>query len=173
METIDTNNHFGVPEEKKRPKYLKVLCILTFISAGLSLLSSLINLISGPPSAEAMEDQNIEIIKAIDELKSLEMNSFVTLLEQIQRMTASVNAQFYSVTFVSVLVVLIGLFGALSMWKGKKIGFHLYIIYSLFSIIQIYFFVSPADIPMVVVVWNLIVSTIFVLFYSRHLKWLQ
>jgi hypothetical protein len=173
METSDNSSDFNLPESNKRPQALKILCILTFVSAGLSMLSSIFNLLGGPLSPEVMEEQKVEMIKMIDELKSLEMHSFVTMLEQVQRMTESINAQFYMVSLVSIIVIGTGLFGALSMWKGKKIGFHLYIIYSLFSVIQLYFFVSPADIPTIVVVWNLILAAVFVILYSRHLKWLK
>lgn len=173
METIDNSSNFIQPEENKRPQGMKILCILTFVSTGLSFLSSIFNLIGGPISPEAMEEQKVEMIKMIDELKSLEMTSFVTMLEQVQRMTESINAHFFAVSLVSIAVISTGLYGAWMMWNGKKIGFHLYIIYSLFSVIQLYFFVSPADIPTIVVVWNLILAAVFVILYSRHLKWLK
>lgn len=173
METIDNSSNFIQPEGNKRPQGLKILCILTFVSAGLSFLSSIFNLIGGPISPEVMEEQKVEMFKMIDELKSLEMTSFVTMLEQVQRMTESINAHFFAVSMVSIAVISTGLYGAWMMWNGKKIGFHLYIIYSLFSVIQLYFFVSPADIPTIVVVWNLILAAVFVILYSRHLKWLK
>jgi hypothetical protein len=69
-------------------------------------------------------------------------------------------------------VLLIGLLGALMMWQAKKLGFHLYIGYSLLAIIQIYFFVSPSDVPSFVVIWGLLMSVLFVFMYSRNLKWM-
>ena len=171
METND-NSNLSLPSGK-RPQALKILCILTFVSTGFSLISSFFSLISGPMSSELLEEQKVNMIKMVDELNSLELYSLATMMEQIQRMTASVNTQFYAVTMVSFLVVALGLVGAVFMWQGKKLGFHLYIIYSLFAIIQLYFFVSPADIPIYVVVANLLFSILFVLLYSRNLKWLK
>jgi|GEM_PF-6211965 len=43
-------------EQPKRPRGLQILCILTFISTGLGLLSGIGRLVSGPMSTEAIEE---------------------------------------------------------------------------------------------------------------------
>lgn len=168
FESIDNPNSQKAP----RPTFLTVLCILSFIFIGFSFAFGLVGLFGGPLSEEQMLEQKVELTKSADEMRSLEMDSFAEMMEKIQRMSESINANFYASSILQVLVMGLGLYGVLLMWKGKKLGFHLYIAYSLLSIIQIYFFVSPADIPSFVVIWNLIISAIFVFMYSRNLKWL-
>jgi TM2 domain-containing membrane protein YozV len=157
----------------ERPTFLKVLSILSFISIGLSLLSGVYSLITGPLSDEQMLEQKVELLKSTDELRSAGMDGFVKLLEQIQRMSESINQHFYAVSLVSILVLGIGLFGVLKMWMGKRIGFHLYIIYSLLTVGQLYLFVASADVPSVVVIWNLVIAALFIFMYSRNLKWMK
>jgi hypothetical protein len=101
------------------------------------------------------------------------MESFAMMMEQIGRMTVSINDNFYANGILSIVVMVTGLIGVIKMMQGNKLGFHLYIIYSLCSIGQLYIFVSPADIPSFVVIWNLVISGVFVLMYSRNLKWLK
>lgn len=156
-----------------RPTFLKVLCILSFISIGLSLVVSLGSLAYGPQSAEQMEDSSAMMMEATDDMRSKGMTGMADLFDQIQRMSVSMNENFYQSTLMTLVVLGIGLYGVLIMWKGRKLGFHLYIIYSLVSIGQLYLFVRPADIPSFIIIWNVIISGIFIIMYSRNLHWLK
>jgi hypothetical protein len=91
-----TNN---APEVQKRPTFLTVLCILTFIGSGLSTVLYLIAVIAfgaisgvldSVPGFGAMGDAGLAIF-----------------------------AVFFVLAFLS-------LFGAIMMWKLKKTGFYLY-----------------------------------------------
>jgi hypothetical protein len=160
-------------EKEPRPSFLTVLCILSFISLGLSLLSGLMGLISGPMGEEMVLEQKMEWAKMADELRSVGADGFVRIIDQFSRMIDSLNANHYGNTIVTIFVRLIGIVGVILMWKGRKNGFHLYIVYSILAIIQLYFFVSPADIPTVMIVVNLVISGLFVFLYSRNLKWMS
>ncbi len=157
----------------ERPTFLKVLCILSFISIGLSLIFSLGSLVGGPQSEEEMIAQKVQLLEANEELRDSGMTGMADMMEQITRMNESINANFYSASIVSILALLIGFYGVFSMWQGKKLGFHLYIVYSLISVGQLYLFVSPADIPTIAIVFNLIVAAVFVFMYSRNLHWMK
>jgi len=71
------------------------------------------------------------------------------------------------------LVAGAGLAGIIFMFKRKELGFHLYIIYSLLYVAQSYLFVSPANVPLVLVLTNLGISGIFIYIYSRSLNWFR
>ena len=160
-------------EQVERPSFLKVLCILSWISTGIGIISGFFNLITGPFSEEEMLDQKVEMIKSIDELRTMGADQFANIFEQLQRMTEAMNSQFYYVQIVSLLVVALGVFGIYKMWTRSKLGFHLYIIYSLLSVLTVYLFVAPEDVPSIVVIINLVISAIFVFMYSRNLKWMK
>ena len=173
MDTIEDYEGSELKQNEKRPGLLTVLCILTFVNVGMSLFSLLASLFSGPLGEEEMTDQRLQFVKIADEMKSMNLFSFAEIFEKLQRMSESLNDHFYSNSVVSISVLLLGLFGALMMWQGKRIGFHFYIGYSLLAILQIYLFVSPADIPSFVVIWGLLISVLFVFMYSRNLKWMS
>jgi hypothetical protein len=172
MDFTDFNDS-QLTEKQERPSFLTVLSILSFISIGFSLIASLFELISGPMTTNQLEENKIELLKQADEMRSLDFEGGATMLEKIQRMTEALNANFYSASIVSIVILLVGLFGVISMWRARKIGFHFYIIYSLLSIIQIYFFISASDIPLPIVLWNLFFSALFTIMYSRNLKWMS
>jgi len=162
-----------IEEQKPRPGFLTVLCVLSFISTGLGSISGLFSLISGPNSKEEMLDSKVQLTKSISDLKKMGMDSWVEMMEKIQAMAEDINNSFYLATFIAVVVALIGLFGVFKMFNGFKIGFHIYIIYSLLGIASLYIYVSPANIPTIVVAFNLIVSGLFIFMYSRNLHWMN
>ena len=163
----------GTPFQPKRPKFLSVLCILTFISTGMDILSGFPKLLGGPMSAEQMDDQKVVMAKSIDQMRELDMESLAVMLEKLERMTEGLNAHFYASTSVALLVLMTGISAAILMWLGRKIGFHVYIAYSLISVLQVYLFVPPSDIPSIIIILNLLISGVFIFMYSRNLKWLQ
>ena len=162
-----------INEEKPRPAFLTTLCVLSFISTGLGVVSTFFTLLSGKQSEEAMLDAKVEMTKSISDLKNLGMDSWVDMMNQIQAMTEEVNNNFYLASFVSIIVASVGLYGVIQMWKGFKIGFHIYIMYCLLSIAAIYIYVSPVNIPSIVVIFNLVLSGLFVFMYSRNLHWMN
>ena len=159
-------------EKEPRPSMLTVVCILSYISIGLGLMAAFSGLIMGPMSEEMMLEQKLEWAKMADELRSVGADGFVQIIEQLDRMTETLNNNHYGNTIVAVINHLIGLIGVIFMWQGRKLGFHLYIVYSILAIVQLYFFVSPADIPTLGVVFNVLFSGLFIFLYSRNLKWM-
>lgn len=95
----------------KRPMFLKVLCILTFVGSGLGILGGLWGF-SG-----ASTDMIVESVK-----HSREVQGVTTVFNEAE------YAQWY---FYSSVAGLIGslacLTGALLMWKLKKIGYFIYL----------------------------------------------
>jgi hypothetical protein len=169
MESQD-NIHSVENHPIKRPNFLTVLCILSFVYIGFSLFFSFLSLINGPMSEEQLLEQKVELSKSVDEMRSLEMESLAVLMEKITRMSEALNERFYESSLLSIAVFFIGLIGVLFLWKSRKVGIHLYIIYSLLSVLEVYFFVNPQDIPTVVIIWNFLFSGLFVFLYSRNFK---
>lgn len=171
----DTNSTEEVQnlEQNNRPQYLKVLCILTFIYTIFSLLVALLGFLQGPLSSAEVEKQNVEFAKQIVQLQEIDANYMVGVMHQVQLMVEDMNTNFYIAMISKLVWASLGAFAALQMWKGKKIGFHLYIIYCLLEVVQLYLITSPSNIPMIIVIYDLIVSGIFVLMYSRNLSWLK
>ncbi len=129
------------PQEEGRPTFLTVLCILTFIGSGLTAFFFLIGLIfAGAASG---------------------------VLGSIPGMSDIVG--FGSGYFVVVLVLaLASLYGAIMMWKLKKMGFYLY---SGANVIALF-------IPMIMAsgkfsIFGLVITALFITLYGLNLKYLK
>ena len=160
-------------EEEKRPTFLLVLCILTFVNTGFTILGGISSIISGPPSKEEIKAANVELAKSIEQLEKVSLDYWVDVIKRIQLMTEAMYANFVAYNAVSILVAIAGVAAAFLMLKGKKLGFHVYICYSFLYVLQGYLFVSAAVIPSFIIIINLLIAGVFVLLYSRNLNWLN
>jgi|TARA_R110000737_G_scaffold350964_1_gene391640 hypothetical protein len=161
------------PEQKERPQGLLVLCILSWVFIGFSLMTNLLTFFRGPISAEAMDDRKADMLGLINEAQNSGMGSFAEMFTQIQHMIEVYNANHYSFYGVTLLILGVGLLGVIWMFLGKKQGFHVYIGYSILSVVQIYLFLSPAEIPSAITIFGVIISTLFIFLYSRNLSWMK
>ncbi len=102
----------------KLPTFLKVLCILTFIAVGLGLVGGLYNLVKAPYALEEYETQMEVIGDKIPE------GGFLGSMMEMGHQTA-MNALPLACTAIG--ANLFCLFGALMMWKQRKVGFYAYV----------------------------------------------
>ncbi len=87
-------------EVRKRPTFLAVLCILTFIGSGLGLLFSLLALVA--------------------------FGAIQGMLETLP-ITPELGGSSMLLMAISVILSAGSLFGAILMWQLKKVGFFLYV----------------------------------------------
>jgi hypothetical protein len=67
----------------------------------------------------------------------------------------------------------IGLNGVIFMLKGRKLGFHLYIVYNLIALISIYASAPASEIPSFYFILFGIISSVFIFMFSRNLKFMK
>lgn len=157
----------------QRPKRLTILLVLTLINTGSSIFFGLLTVLFFKPTAADLKKERLEMAKSIVELKELGFDALVEMLEKVQSMTEVLNAHFISSNLVNIAIAMLGAAAAYLMFKRNHLGFHGYIIYNLLACVSVYFFVSPAMVPSIILIVNLIISLIFVLFYAKHLTWMK
>ena len=133
-------------ESAKRPNFLTVLCILTFISAGLTSLVSLIT----PLFADTII-AFYETNPAFDETQKSEI-----------MLTVQAGWAYHAPTF---LLALCSLIGATLMWQLKKIGFHFYASTNLALL-----FLPMLMLNLAVSWMGIAVTIAFIAMYATHYK---
>ncbi len=171
MNDVLENQKFDAPQ--KRPKFLTVLGILSFILIGVSLFFTLVSLVFGPSSEEQLLEQKVMLMSTSNQVSELGADWLAKLYSDAAHILEATNKQFYFATLTSLIILVTGGLGVIFMWKGKRIGFHMYIIYCLLGAVQSYLFVDPKYISPIMVGISLFLSAIFVFMYSRNLKWMK
>ncbi|WP_300660347.1 hypothetical protein [Fluviicola sp.] len=163
------------PQEQpvKRPVLLTVLCILSFIVVGFALLGVLFSLIGGEPSAQSIEKAYNQMMQMASSNRDQNLIFMADMLEQMAEVTSYQQQNYWLVLLVNAVTSGTGFVGVLMMFRGKKLGFHLYIIYSLLSFGGIFLIMPPHIDPLSSAIMSLVFSGVFVLLYSRNLKWMK
>lgn len=140
------NNNDNIPQQKKRPDTITVLCVLTFIGSGMGVFSFL-------------------ILSLFYKSLSLYLNeSTMTMPEMEVLLNAGIG--FFVLSFVCYAV---SLFGAIKMWQLKKIGFHLYTIAQLLLLLIPMIFIGKEIFSFV----GLFFTLLFVGLYGINLKHME
>ncbi|MGV3629866.1 MAG: hypothetical protein ACO1O6_01595 [Bacteroidota bacterium] len=160
-------------ENKKRPVFLTVLAVLSLITIGLGILGALFSFLTGPLSADQMEQVMAQSAEQIEQFNSSGLNNFSDTYEQIIKLQEYINNNFYVHNLVSLISLTLGLFGVLFMLRGQRRGFHLYIMYNLTNLLLVYVSVPVKEVPSFMMVVNLIFSALFIFLYSRNLHWMK
>jgi len=129
------------PQEEGRPTFLTVLCILTFIGSGLTALLLLIGLVAAGAASGVLSS-----IPGMGDMAGFGSGYFVVVL----------------------VLALSSLYGAIMMWKLKKMGFYLY---SGANVIALF-------IPMIMAsgkfsFFGLFITALFIILYGLNLKYLK
>ena len=150
----------------KRPMFLKVLCILTFVGSGFAVLGALFSLMfSG-----AMES-TLKASKGA--MRDIDDNGILNIdFEQIMIWQKYMN-------LAGILGALLCLGGALLMWRLKKIGYFIYIpgaiIPAIVGIIgtQAMFTGAVSGFASIGAYFGLLIAVVFVILYGLNFKSLK
>jgi len=134
-------------EIKNRPELLTVLCILTFIGSGTSMLANGVLYLMFDQLKELIEQQSVFSF----------MGSEVDL-----SFLLDIKSGFF---LTQLLIYALSLYGAVQMFQLRKIGFHIYAIAQIALLIIPKIFVPNLPFPF----FELMVSAVFVYLYYKNL----
>ncbi|MDQ3048181.1 MAG: hypothetical protein M3R27_11590 [Bacteroidota bacterium] len=106
----------GAEVTAKRPTFLTVLCILSFVAAGIAVIASIIGYM-GMAVVEGMG--GMEGLANADGVEGM-----TTMPGMEDAMAMMVHAK--TLLIVGIVITAIALFGVIQMWKQKKMGFYIY-----------------------------------------------
>lgn len=160
----DVNQNEMMPA--KLPGFLKVLCILTFVGAGLGVIFGLINLVQAPFALEKfqmtqdlMGDMgSMEGVPGGGLMSSMMDGAYQAALHALPLAIAALSAN------------LLCLFGALMMWKRKKIGFFAYLGGQLVGVVVPIVLVGFSGIFGGFMVLAAIFPVVFIIMYALNFK---
>lgn len=170
---METHQFIDQEEPKRRPVFLTVLGILTFVSTGLSVIGLLFSLLTGPQSDDVIENEVAKGMTSVEELRDMGATYMADQMEKIIRLPIYTNEHFYLLQMANFVTLFFGIAGVILMWRGRKIGFHSYIIYSILAVLSVYVAVPVNEVPSLMIILGVIFSALFIFMYSRNLKWMK
>jgi hypothetical protein len=167
-ENIDNVYFNDEPMQDKMPVFLKVLCILTFVSCGLSLLTTIYGLTIGDNLRESV----------------MQMQQVSTGSGELDKMAAGMEANLAEMEkwtkyghYLMLGNIALTLTGALMMWQRKKMGFFIYVFGQILPIISVIgSYSAMKNIPFMGVgvligaIFTVLFAVAFVIMYGVNLK---
>ncbi|HLV41403.1 MAG TPA: hypothetical protein VKY37_03930 [Brumimicrobium sp.] len=168
-------DEFTETSNQKRPKLLNVLLFLSGVYIAGNFLGVVNSLIGGPLSEEQLEAELSNLYTSAADLQATGAGEqFGRIIETMIDNAIYINNEAFMATNLSTLLTLV--IGALSvflMFKLKKVGFHLYIAYSLLPIITMYM-ITPMELILTFsVVTTVVIGSIFSILYGMNLKYMK
>jgi hypothetical protein len=157
------------PRPVKRPVFLLVLCILTFVSCGLTFCTTIFSLISVGSQKQSFQQFNRMSQQQQEDLPEI-AERMANALEKTADWTIVGN-------YLSLGNIAFCLVGALLMWRMRKVGFFIYTFGQLLPIITLYGVYSLyQNVPIMGVfmlitsIFTVLISAAFVVMYGLNLK---
>jgi len=116
METSTDNSFEQAMQEPKRPQLLTVICILSFIMCGISVLSGVWNIIRNTPEHMA---ESIEQMRSFSPEMADKMEENFAVMQE--------NTFIQISPYLNFVYILLSFMGVLMMWKLQKKGFYIYL----------------------------------------------
>ena len=164
---------YSYDEQKQFPRGLKIVAILSLVSVGFSLISDFFQFFKGKLTSEDLLDEKVKLLQVAKNFSGETADVMKESAKTLFQINTILNESFYSYHIVSTLILLIGLAGVVFMLKLNKVGFHLYIVYCLLSIINLYLFLPAHFVSMNSLFIALGTSGLFIWLYSRNLKFMK
>ncbi|UKN01803.1 hypothetical protein K6119_18945 [Paracrocinitomix mangrovi] len=153
--------------KEKRGTALLVYAILSWVWIGIMLLIQLPNMFGGKMSAEEFNEYKYTALKPINEDTP---EVFINIIKQSIEMAEIQNENFWMISLVSLLHLVIGFLAVFMMFKLKKNGYYLYILYTLVPIILTLLMYPMNTLSLFAIIWNAVIGGVFVLLYGLQLK---
>jgi len=156
---------------KKRPTFLTVLCILTFVYSGGMGLFNIYQYLTFDKDYPAKVAQ---IEEAIEKLEDAGMDSgffydmTVNGLFVIEKTKENLGA----ISFANILFAILSVLGAFLMFKLKKNGFYVYTFANLFWMLVPVALIGP-EIGMTTIISTVAIAILFIILYGINLKHLE
>ena len=155
-------------EEKqmKRPTFLTVLCILTFIGSGWGILSELFSLITA-----GMMNQSVQMDQLADSGVS---SSFLSgLLSSSQEVIQASMMYRTQIAVCGLILSVISLIGAVLMFRLKRIGFYFYTAAQVLMLGITPIFIGFSLITITSLIFSAIFALLFIILYAVNLKYMK
>lgn len=162
-------------EEKQnspvRPTFLLVICILTFIGSGWSVLSNLFSIFTS-----GMMDSSLQMEQYSNMMGNIEgsaSSSFLAgFLNSSMEVLQATAAHAREIAVMQLVLSVISLLGAIMMFQLRRFGFFLYTAAQILALFVLPYFAGFSTLVVIGMLWSAFISLIFIILYAVNLRYM-
>ena len=163
-------------EPVSRPSFLTWLCILTFIGSGWAIVSSIYTYVSAGKYASIIsKEKPFKKDSTYADSAGSVHNERKVFSEKIKASFSKIldKDNMRKLAIGNLIAAIFTLTGALFMWQLKRVGFYVYIIGVVFSLILPFFLFGNDMIAVGATAFNNFFGLVFIALYALNLKSMQ
>lgn len=158
--------------EIRKPAFLIVLCVLTFIGSGWGVMSNLFSMfMAGIVNPDVQIEQFSEVIGAFENQRSFSMLSGFIDSSMQYAMAEAAHAK--EIAIVSFVLEFISLTGAILMFQLRRLGFYFYAAAQVLLLFVLPYFVGFQLVALVIMFLSGIFTLLFIVLYGLNLKYMK
>ncbi|MDB5221732.1 MAG: hypothetical protein JWN83_399 [Chitinophagaceae bacterium] len=156
----------------QRPVFLKVLCILTFIGSGYGIINSAVTYFKADTISKIFVDAKIKTNEDLANKKNAGKPEKVRLIGNIMNQASimSTPENLRKAAIGNIITSMLCLFGAILMWNLRRMGFYIYTIGTIISIILPFYMFGSNFLTNISTGLLGFIGILFVIFYAMNLK---
>ena len=156
---------------RERPGFLKTLCILTFIFSSFSIITNFVSVINPEKASKMITTSQRKVNDSLKSDKSISQKPRSNIARKMMVTLSGFSAERIRKNALGVIVSsILCIVGAFLMWKLKKIGYAIYILGVIVSIIVPYLLFGNNAIAIFMVAFAAFFGALFIIFYGMNLK---
>ncbi len=156
-------------QTQARPTFLTVICIISFVGLGMSVISNLVNLAFGAFSSAVYPLVQSGFEDALNEIDAADPAASA-LVEQIFNSILKLFEVMPIIAGIGLALTIIALIGVIMMWNLKKTGFYMYSGAKVIMIFVPMILVGVNIITSIIAISGFFVAALFITMYGLNLK---
>ncbi len=170
-----TDMNTGAAAAPKRPTFLTVLCILSFIGGAWGVIGGAMNMFTGPATEAAMSEMSARMDEAKtqlgDEMGDQAGSEMVGgMLDGAMEMAQKAAANAKAIGISNIVLSIVSLLGVWMMWNLRKNGYWLYVLATLGGLAVPLIFLGVNFMSILSVGFGGLIGVLFIILYGVNLK---
>ncbi len=158
---------------RRRPVFLTVLCILTFIGSGWGVLSNLFSIFT----ADALNESHIRMEQystLMGEMEGEELSSFwANFLSSSMEMAQIAMMHAREIATMQLVLGIVSLLGAILMFRLSRLGFYLYVAAQVLMLFVFPYFAGFSAVVLVSLFGSALFTAVFIAMYAVNVRYMN
>lgn len=158
----------------ERPTFLTVLCILTFVVSGYFFVQSLIGIfVNSSMDMTSFNEVTEQLYESMEEMEGEQRVFMQRLIDGMQITVNAVIENAVSLGIFEMITSLLGILGAVLMFRLNKKGYYLYIIAKIIGVVAPLAIIGVNILTISLYGFIAIIGILFIVLYGVNLKYMR
>jgi hypothetical protein len=161
-------------QKPDRPTFLTVLCILTFVVSGYFFVQSLIGIfVNNSMDTTAFNEVIAELYESMEEMEGQEQAFMQKIIDGMQVTVNAVIENAVSLGIFEMLTSVLGILGAVLMFRLNKKGYYIYILAKIVGVIAPLAIIGVNVLTLSLYGFIAVIGILFIVLYGVNVKYMR